>query len=294
MAQLSKQNYFKPGCIGLCFSVLVAAQCAVAQTPSSKQTSPSIVAPISTSTQSSSEENQQTSGNNTTVFEPAAPKHDAYSAVLKPYRAQYYILDGKDKIGTATRRLSKEKDQWLLQQFTSISKWFYTYSFEESSLFIVQNNQLFPLEYQSLTKRSFKDNRVIKSQFDWDKKLETGQQNKNRWTLELPNSVLDHLSYQIALRSKASLQQRKESFRISYKGQLESYQFNNEGRETLNTDFGELDTVLWAQEPNSKHDKFMHIWLAPSLNYLPVKITQFRSGDKEGTIQLVSVDWLTI
>lgn len=292
MARLPKQKHIKQSCIGFFFSVLMATQIAVAQTPSLEQTSSSNAPPISDNRQSLTDKNQQPSGNNTNQIAATTSKHDAFSEVLKPYRAKYNILDGNDRIGSATRRLSKENDQWLLQQYTSISKWFYTYSFEESSLFIVQNNQLFPLEYQSLTKRSFKDNRVIKSQFDWDKKLETGRQNKNRWTLDLPNSVLDHLSYQIALRSKATLEKRKETFRISYKGQLESYQFNNEGRETLNTDYGELETVLWAQEPNFKHDKFMHIWLAPSLNYLPVKITQFRSGDEEGTIQLDSVDWL--
>ncbi len=292
MARHLKQRFIQSRFAGFCFSCVWMAQLAFADTPAHKAT---LLSSDATAKNTVAEQNvnQQNNSQTTTAIDPSENAEiDAYGPILKPYRAKYTIFDGKDRIGEATRKLSKSNELWTLQQFTSMSKWFYSYSFEESSQFTIKNNQLLPIEYQSLTKRSFKDNRIIKSRFDWESKRETGQQNKNRWTLDLPNAVLDHLSYQVALRSKASQQKRKETFRISYKGQLESYKFNNEGRETLTTEYGEIETVLWAQEPNFKHDKFMHIWLAPSLHYLPVKITQYRSDDKAGSIQLASVDWL--
>jgi hypothetical protein len=211
---------------------------------------------------------------------------------LMPYEARYDILDGSDPVGTADRTLTLSDNTWRLEQSTSIKRWYYKYEFTESSEFIIQNETPLPQQYASITKRSFKDNRIIKSQFNWDKNIETGSRNGDTWTLELAKPVVDHLSYQIALRLKADQQRRKETFRVSYKGELDTYQFINDGEHTIKTELGDIKTILWTQKPNNKHDKIMLIWLAPELQYMPVQMAQYRNGKAEGTIRLKYLNWL--
>ncbi|WP_164503536.1 DUF3108 domain-containing protein [Pleionea sediminis] len=211
--------------------------------------------------------------------------------LLLPYRATYDILDGDKSVGVASRSLLPSQEAWILKQETEIQRWYYKYSFTESSTFTIEDNKLYPQKYESKINRSFKENRTTISQFDWDKKIERGERNNKTWTLELPNQVFDQLSYQFFLRNKAQLKSRKERLHLTYKGELESYIFVNEGIESVETPLGKLETILWTQQPKFKHDKVMHLWLAPTLNYLPVQISQFRGSEKEGTIRLKSIKW---
>ncbi|NVK88319.1 MAG: DUF3108 domain-containing protein [Gammaproteobacteria bacterium] len=217
----------------------------------------------------------------------------AYQALLKPYQARYDIIDGDDKMGTASRTLKPTAEgRWQLSQSTTIRKWYYKYFFEERSLFTINDQLIQPLDYHSITKRSFKDDRVIESQFDWQKNQELGRQNNSTWTLDLPNAVYDHLSYQLMVRLHATSDKRKQAIRVSYKGELTQYIFINEGSEEIETPLGKLKTVVWSQQPEYQHGKSITMWLAPELGFVPIKIAQYRGGKLEGTIQLKTLTWL--
>ncbi|NVJ60938.1 MAG: DUF3108 domain-containing protein [Gammaproteobacteria bacterium] len=210
---------------------------------------------------------------------------------LKPYTAHYDILDGKEDVGTATRKLSLKGDIWTLSQSTSIKRWYYKYFFEETSEFQLKDGHMYAKAYQSLTKRSFKDDRRIKSLFNWSAKKETGEYDGKDWEMDLTQHVFDHLSYQIGLRLRASQQNSHEYLRVSYKGERSNYHFVNEGFHTIDTPLGKYKTILWTQQPQYKSDKIFYLWLAPELNYIPVQMAQIRDGKTEGTIRLKRLDF---
>lgn len=212
---------------------------------------------------------------------------------ILPYHAEYQILDGNDKMGTATRILKKESQGlWQLSQSTTIKKWYYKYFFEETSRFELEHDQLVSQSYHSVTQRSFKDDRLIESKFNWANNQESGQYNNHTWQIPLNQKVFDHLNYQLGLRLLAESNRRKESLRVSYKGERTDYVFINEGKETISTPLGDMQTVVWTQQPEYKHGKSVILWLAPDLGYLPIKMAQYRNGKPEGTILLSSLKWL--
>jgi hypothetical protein len=53
---------------------------------------------------------------------------------------------------------------------------------------------------------------------------------------------------------------------------------------------GKVDVIELKQTDNSK--RTIHAWLAPSMNYLPVQIEQFRKGKSQVRMTLLSVEWL--
>jgi hypothetical protein len=205
---------------------------------------------------------------------------------LHPYIAHYDILDGQKIIGTAQRSLKREGDYWRLEMSTGTDRWYYEYHYVESSLFKLQDGLPLPIEYSSVTERSFKKDKKIKSYFDWSKKIEIGNQNGKHWSLPLSNPVYDHLNYQLALQLKAANNHRKERLRVSYKGKLELYQFVNEGRDTVTTPLGTFSTLVWSEVVENSDDKYIVLWLAPDLNYLPVQMVRYNKGKQEGIIQL--------
>jgi hypothetical protein len=205
---------------------------------------------------------------------------------LHPYTAHYNIMDGDEVIGTAVRLLSRQGNNWRLEMSTGTDRWYYKYHFVETSLFRMQEGLPVPLEYSSVTQRSFKKDKVIKSQFDWKKKQEKGQQNGKTWSLPLSEPLFDHLNYQVALQSKAANNRRQEAFRVSYKGKIETYRFVNEGKDIVKTPLGSFSTVVWYEKVEPSEDKYLVLWLAPDLNYLPVQIIRYHNGKPEGIILL--------
>ncbi len=211
---------------------------------------------------------------------------------IQPYQAEYSIFDGKKKMGSALRSLTIKNNQWLLTMSTEISKYFYKLEFKETSRFLTDGFDITPLHYESVTKRSFKDDRIITSQFDWKKMLEIGSYNESEWHINLSELVTDHLNFQHLLRLKAPLNLREQQIKVSYKGHIDKLDFFNEGYEKVSTEFGTFDTVLWAQQIENKGDKYFLFWLAPELDYFPVQLAQFRNGKPEGVIKLKSLTYL--
>ncbi len=211
---------------------------------------------------------------------------------LKPYKATYAILDGEEVVGTAQRSLEKLDSNWQLQMSTQVKKWFFSYRFTESSTFDLHDSRVRPLSYSSETIRSFKDNRIITSSFDWDKNLESGSKNKATWQLPLQNQLYDHLNYQIGLQIRASGNSRQEKMRVSYKGERETYLFVNEGTELIETPLGKLSAVLYTQQVKDAENKFVMLWLSPEYDYLPIQIAQYNDGQLEGKIKIETINWL--
>jgi len=210
---------------------------------------------------------------------------------FREYTATYNILDGKKSVGIAKRKLRKFDSLWQMEMSTEVEKWFYEYKFVESSSFEWIDNGIRSLSYTSDTQRSFKDDRTIHHSFDWQNHIETGHNGKKQWELPLNTSIYDNLNVQMALRLKASQKHRSEQFRVSYKGQRETYAFVNEGVETIETPLGSIEAVLFVQRVDDKNDKHIQIWLAPALDYVPVQFAQIKKQKVEGVVRLRSIDF---
>ena len=79
------------------------------------------------------------------------------------------------------------------------------------------------------------------------------------------------------------------SLRIVTSNKLRDYSTWPEGRATVETPFGQFDTVVWASQREGSN-RMMKVWHAPSLGYIPVQAVQYRKGKAESQIQLVRLE----
>ena len=127
---------------------------------------------------------------NTTVQasdEPTSVENPPQNLVaLKPYSIQYDVIHDGDDVGTATRKLTLlSNGQWQLAMKSDISYYFLRDRRQETSRFVVENNQILPLVYQRHSKTSMRSDSTLMQNFDWVNKVEHGSYKKSEWTQPL-------------------------------------------------------------------------------------------------------------
>lgn len=144
----------------------------------------------------------------------------------------------------------------------------------ESSTWVFADDYPRPLTY--LYKNTTKNNkREVKLLFDWKNKQVTNIINGKPWKMELHAGVQDKLLYQLTLMVDLSNNKKKLEYQVADGGSIKEYQATIIGKEVLETDMGNFDTVIVQRKSSSRTTTF---WCAPELNYLPVMI-EHRNND---------------
>ncbi|UAA40330.1 DUF3108 domain-containing protein [Paraneptunicella aestuarii] len=206
----------------------------------------------------------------------------AHAQLLDPYTAKYKAYRSGSEVGHAEMHLESLGDKRFKVSFTSkASLFFFSDKREEVSLFSNENNALIPYKYTFKLDSTFKDS-ALALEFNQDKKLIYMSGNQSmEWQGELDNQL-----YMLA--SQKALKEGKTDFEfdvINYRGQKRHYKFKVNGEEMLDLPYGKLKTIkVETIRDNKKRQTYT--WFAPELNYLLVRIQQFKDGDEQGDIQL--------
>ena len=125
--------------------------------------------------------------------------------------------------------------------------------------------------------------------FDWPKLKVTGTAKEHAVDLALPADAQDPMSLQISsLRDLAAGKLKPTAWMVDT-DKLKDYEMRQEGTARIDTELGELDTVIYtSRRPNS--DRVTRTWVAPALGYLPVKAERVRGKKLEFTLLIQSVD----
>ena len=218
------------------------------------------------------------------------PNQSDLWAFLHPYHAKYKVLYNGAKVGNTFRKLTLEDNKWSLLTKASVSKLFYKIKSNELTEFTIDGEKLLTNRFYSSTKRSFKKERKMEQLFDWDKNIETGYKDKNKWSIDIDGLVYDRISHIIQLRSNRLNKKTNLSFDVSYKGKKEAYSYIFEGVETIETKLGSLSAEKLIRK-KSNGDTFI-LWLSPELNYLPIKIGQYEADKSDVVMILDSLDYI--
>lgn len=144
-----------------------------------------------------------------------------------------------------------------------------------------------PTRYQYIHQGS-KKNRNRSIIFDWDEKLARCDVSGNQTTLNINNDTIDSFSLQLKIMSDLKSGHRDLHYSILKKGEIDDYQFEIMGEETVATNAGDYSTLqLKRSRHNSKRTTIM--WVAPVLDYLPVKMTHIESDGSEFSLIMESV-----
>jgi len=142
-----------------------------------------------------------------------------------------------------------------------------------------------PLRYRY--ERTGKKARDVAIDFDWENGRVHNTAKGRTWELEVPAGTLDKLSYLLAMMRDFRGGARSVTYDIADGGKVKTYRLETRGEETLETALGPLDTVMVERLRDDDDERETLLWVAPALDFLPVKV---RHREKDGSVLVLRVE----
>jgi len=131
----------------------------------------------------------------------------------------------------------------------------------------------------------------VRFAFDWKAGRVKGEAQGKPFDLPVAPGTQDTASVQAAMIVELLAGRAPKGFTILTGSRLRDYRYWSEGRATVVTPMGQFDTVVWANQRDGS-DRVVKVWHAPSLGFVPVQAVQFRKGQLETQLKLVSFERL--
>ncbi|WLF83832.1 DUF3108 domain-containing protein [Moraxella sp. ZY210820] len=188
---------------------------------------------------------------------------------LAPFQASYQFAYNGKNVGTATRVLQQQNHQ----------QWTYTFSAKalgigsasETSRFSFNNGQISSQSF-SRSSKILVHNRTMSINFNPSSKLINTQKDKKTRSFAWQAGVLDELNAELQVREDLKKNALKAQYFIADAKEVEGRKFVRQGTEQIKTPAGTYNTVKVVMQHNGKNRQTV-FWLAPQLDYLPVKVT---------------------
>ena len=221
----------------------------------------------------------------TALLAPAVP-----ATTLPDFEASYILKRGSLRIGTSTIALQTEVDGGYLYKSHSWPSrwlsWLLKDQLHESSRGSITPAGIRPDKYHYLRSGGSRELEQNLS-FDWDEKTVRNHVEGSLWKMDIPAGTIDKLASQLGVMLALQQDKKDVTFNIADDGELEEYRYQVVDHETLEVPAGTFATVKIAKLHGNKKRK-THVWCAPALNYLPVRIWQRETDDSEYTSDLES------
>lgn len=195
----------------------------------------------------------------------------AYSSqvlAMSPFQATYQFAYNGKNLGSATRTLKKSGNTW---NYVFAAKAGAIASATETSNFSLNNGQI-SAENFSRTSKILVHNNTMNIKFNPSAKTITTSKDKENRSFAWKAGVLDELNAELQIREDLKSSSLKSTYWLADAKEVEARKFIKQGNEQVKTNYGTFDTVKVVM----KHDKPGRetiFWLAPKLDYLPVKVT---------------------
>ena len=125
-------------------------------------------------------------------------------------------------------------------------------------------------------------------QFDWSAGQVQARHNAEQATLPLAPGMVDPLSLQLVVMADLQRGRMPSQYHLVDRNEIKTYQIRNRGQETLDTPLGKLNTILINQYTPGK-TRMTTFWVAPDLQYLPVRIMQEKKGKEDLRMEIRAV-----
>jgi len=202
-----------------------------------------------------------------------------------PYQASYTLFRKGSELGKGQRRLEKKADGFHLSSNSNIKWLFLSDTRQEDSHFIINQDIITPLNYHYVRTGTGRDREET---INFSPEQITSVYKNNKKTVKPIQHTYDPLAYQLALRRDLIDDKKIFSYHIMRRGKETQYIFKRVGTEIVKTPIGRFEAIkLQRVRENSSRDTL--IWIAPSLNYSVVKMTQYKDKEEQAELQL---NWL--
>lgn len=149
---------------------------------------------------------------------------------------------------------------------------------QESKLRLVAG-QARPLEFRGDDGGDATD-RDVSLDFDWQRMRITGTAENKPVDLAMPPDIHDPMTVQLAQMRAAAAGVAAVPFHTVDKDEVKEYDFTRSGTQVIGTSLGELETVIYESRRRGSK-RMIRLWMAPSLDYLPVRAERHREDKIE-------------
>ena len=185
-----------------------------------------------------------------------------------PFQANYqFSYNGKD-MGSATRTLAQSGNNW---SYVFTAKAGAIASATENSQFSLNGNQIVSNNF-SRSSKILVHNNTMSIKFNPSAKTINTKKDSKAYAFAWKAGVLDELNAELQLREDLKAGGLKSSYPIADAKGVDARKFIKQGTEKIKTSYGTFDTIKVVM----KHDKPNRdtiFWLAPKLDYAPVKVS---------------------
>lgn len=159
---------------------------------------------------------------------------------------------------------------------------------ERSSMQLMDDGQVRPLAF-TFDDGSTEAAKDVRLTFDWTANRVRGQAAGKPVDLDIPAGTQDTASVQAAMLAALLAGREPSGYPIVTGNKLRHYRYWSEGPATVVTPYGQYDAVVWASQRDGS-TRVTRVWHAPALGYLPVQALQYRKGQLEVQMRLVSLE----
>lgn len=193
---------------------------------------------------------------------------------IAPFTADYSFNIDNKLSGTATRTLEKRGNDSWHYVFTASAP---LASASETSDFRYDGRTVTSLSYRQ-KRRIFFIHNTLGVDFDWKKNTATGFRGDNVVSYGLKPDTLDTLNMEVQVRRDLmDLGKLGGPYWLGSPKDISPLPLEIEGEEILDTPLGKLTTLRVSRKHDSSK-RHTTMWLAKSLDYLPVKVMQNDNG----------------
>jgi hypothetical protein len=139
-----------------------------------------------------------------------------------------------------------------------------------------------------LYERSGRPEKTTAIAFDWSDGIVESTRRGQTSRMSVPGDTLDKLGYMLVLREDLKAGKRSVRYHIANgKNRMKVYELKVVAEERLNTALGDLGVIRIVRERKGD-DRETTIWVAPELDFMPVRIEHREREDEVVTINIRS------
>jgi len=210
------------------------------------------------------------------------------SDALKPYQATYKLFRKGSELGEGYRELSKTDAGYTIKSRSKISWLFLSDSRNEVSKFEINDGLLTAKDYHFVRTGTGRDREEV---ITFSPELIESTYKSNTKQIKPIQYPYDPLLYQLALRQDLINNKVPLSYHLIRKGNETQYTFQREGLEMISTPYGRIEALKIIRTRDKGSSRKTIIWAAPSLNYVVVRMTQYKDGSEQADLQLNSLNF---
>lgn len=202
-----------------------------------------------------------------------------HTFAMTPFQASYQFQYNGKNVGSATRTLSKSGNQW---NYVFAAKAVGLASAKESSQFTLNGSQIVSNNFNR-TSKVLVHNKSMSMDFNPKAQVISTKKDDKSRSFSWKNGVLDELNAELQIREDLKKNALKSNYLIADAKEVESRQFIKQGTEKIKAGNTTYDTVKIVMK-NTKPGRETIFWLAPSLDYAPVKVTHVDQKSSYGLL----------